>query len=57
MGILRIIAGVFGAFMRLWDWFTNPKRVRRKQIEAADRAIAENDCKKVNEILDKAGRG
>jgi len=43
--------------MRLWDWFTNPKRVRRKQIEEADRAIAEANEKKVNEILDKAGRG
>ncbi len=51
---MKLLAVILAVFTRLWDWFMSPKRQKRRSDREVDKAIANHDEKKVNEILDRS---
>lgn len=48
-----ILAGAFGVFIRVWDYFMSPKKQKERADIEVDKAIETHDENKVNEILDR----
>lgn len=50
--LVKGFGAIFDLIVRLWDWWFRPGAAKRRADQTSDKAVAEGDEKKVNEILD-----
>jgi len=53
MGFFKAIGAFFTFLGPVWSFFMSPKKQKERADSEADKAVADRDEKKVNELLDK----